>query len=309
MILLLTTSYCATADTLSAVYKEFSMPIFRLNLDRYWEYKFLLADNRYEIIGKQGERLHSSAIDHVAIYKARLPVDECFHADLDITNVKWVRSTLNYVVSSLARWSIERSCLKLWTPYEMIYPKTFQMDVARRYFHVPGYRIHWGFIMESQEMMIKSLIGRPLEDYGTFYAKMLNVNALSPKYPWFTQEVASGRRDATVVYINGNVHSYQFATERNGLTDWRVTQGTKANQWTHWDCGDAFEHKVRAYMHDIGLKFGRLDFIIGGNTPQFLEVNPCGQFGWLDDSAMTLHKEVAEAIIDPSSTIELPVSP
>ena len=55
----------------------------------------------------------------------------------------------------------------------------------------------------------------------------------------------------------------------------------------------------------MNLKFGRLDFIIGGKEPQFLEVNPVGQFGWLDDEKLTLHNEVADAILDASTTIKI----
>lgn len=304
MILLLTTSYCFTASAIGKVFGQMSVPTFRLNIDRYWEYKFLFADDEFEIIDMHGAVLHSSDVSHVVMYKAQLPVDEAFAADAKVCEAKWVRSTLNYVTYCIARWAVQHSCLKLWTPYEMLYPKTFQMAVARKYFIVPEYKIHWGFAMEPKDVIVKSLVGRPLDNKGSFYAKIQNINSLSPKYPWFTQEIALGNRDATVLFINGNVHSYQFATERNGLTDWRTTQGTEANQWKSWNCGDEFECKVRAYMHDIGLKFGRLDFVIGGSAPQFLEVNPCGQFGWLDDSAMSLHKEVADAIVDPSSKIE-----
>lgn len=305
MILILTTSYCWTANVLEEIYSGKSMPVFRLNFDRYCDYKFLFSDDRFEIINAKGHILRSHEVTHVVSYKARLPIEEAFPVDIQIQDTKWVRSTLNYVVYCIAKWAIQHSCLKLWTPYEFLYPKSSQMDVAKKYFSVPPYNIHWGFCMESKDMIVKSLVARPFDNKGFLFAKVLDVNSLSSEYPWFTQEIASGNRDATILYVNGNVHSYQFSTERNGLTDWRVTQGTEINRWTHWDCGDEFERNVRAYMQDVGLKFGRLDFIIGGNAPQFLEVNPCGQFGWLDDMSMTLHKEVAEAIIDPSSNIEL----
>ena len=305
MILILTTSYCFSANAVVEIFKRLSLPTFRLDVDRYWEYKFLFSDNQFEIVNTQGDILHSHEINYVVIYKARLPIDEEFPPDLNITDVKWVRSTLNYVVSSLARWAIQKSFLKLWTPYEIIYPKTFQMDIAKKYFNVPAYKIHWGFFMEPRDVIVKPLIGRPLENKGSFYAKVLNANLLSSDYPWFTQEIASGNRDATVLYINGRVHCYQFATKREGLTDWRTTQGTDANRWEQWKAGGEFEDRVRAYMREMGLKFGRLDFIIGGKKPQFLEVNPCGQFGWLDDKQQTLHQEVVEAILDPSSVITL----
>ena len=58
-------------------------------------------------------------------------------------------------------------------------------------------------------------------------------------------------------------------------------------------------------MRELGLKFGRFDFIIGGKEPQFLEVNARGQFGWLDDEKLNLSNEVVDAILDLSSTITL----
>ena len=152
--------------------------------------------------------------------------------------------------------------------------------------------------------MVKQLTQRPYQGMA-LYVDKVNATDLSLEFPWFVQEPAKGNRDATVLYINGKVHCYQFATERGELTDWRVTQGTEANKWVPWNAGEEFENKVCAYMREMGLKFGRLDFIIGGDEPEFLEVNPCGQFGWLDDENLTLHNEVLDAILDPSSTIEL----
>ena len=183
-------------------------------------------------------------------------------------------------------------------------PKHFKMIRAQKFWNVPRWSIDFRHTSLKGEVMVKQLTQR---GYNGMRLDVKKVNAadLSPDYPWFTQEPAKGNRDATVLYINGKVHCYQFATERGELTDWRVTQGTDANKWEPWDAGEDFENKVRAYMQDLGLKFGRLDFIIGSGEPEFLEVNPCGQFGWLDDENFTLHNEVLDAILDPSSTIEL----
>ncbi len=129
---------------------------------------------------------------------------------------------------------------------------------------------------------------------------------LDPAYPWFTQEIAPGTHDATVLYVNGRVHPFRFATARGSLTDWRITQGTDANQWVPWETPEDFADRVRLLMNRLDLKFGRLDFIVGGEEPQFLEVNPCGQFGWLDEEGtLPLHNEVADAILDSATTLNL----
>ena len=159
--------------------------------------------------------------------------------------------------------------------------------------------------MPAKRVIAKQLIQRALDDGNLPYADVIDRSRLDPAYPWLTQEIAPGNRDATVLYINGNVHCFQFATERGELKDWRITQGTERNKWISWNAGDDFENKVCSFMNELGLKFGRFDFIIGGKEPQFLEVNARGQFGWLDDDKLSLNNEVVDAIIDPSSTITL----
>jgi hypothetical protein len=57
------------------------------------------------------------------------------------------------------------------------------------------------------------------------------------------------------------------------------------------------------FMNAADLKFGRLDFVVDGNDWAFLEVNPNGQYGWLDDESLSLHHRVLDAILDPDSTL------
>ena len=161
--------------------------------------------------------------------------------------------------------------------------------------------------MPSKDVIVKSLTQRTFSTHDVAYAKIVDQSQLDSRWPWFTQEIAAGNRDATVLYINKNVHCFQFATRRGEVTDWRITQGTELNQWESWNAGKDFERKINLYMQDLNLKYGRLDFIIGDKEPQFLEVNPAGQFGWLDDESKggTLHNEVVDAILDPATTITL----
>ena len=271
----------------------------------YDKYQFLWSNHGFEIIDPTDRSIDSSKITQAAIYKAALPPLEYVHFnDLVKGEGEWVKSTLNYITSSLAYWFIGRGLLRLWVPDEKSYSKVRQMEIAEKYFSVPDFFVHWGFSLPPQKVVAKTLTQKFFSDKKFPYASIVDRNELDPIYPWFTQEIAEGDRDATVLYINGKIHSYQFATVRGELTDWRVTQGTNRNQWIPWEPERCFERKVDAYMKEMGLKYGRLDFIIGGREPQFLEVNACGQFGWLDDKKLTLHNEVVDAILDPSSTIE-----
>ena len=305
MILFLTRKLSGSADILMKIFSQRHISVFRLNLDMFDQYQFQWGNDGFSISNSLNLSIDSCKIKVIICYKGLISIDE--YTDFEETHIetKYIKSWLNCLYHDIVKFGYQNKHIRFWTPWEHIFPKVYQMNIAQRYFNVPDYLLHWGKELPSKNVVCKTLTSRPLENRNYVYVKKVNQNQLDISYPWFTQNVATGNRDATVLYINGKVHCFQFATERGNLTDWRVTQGTEANQWSPWDAGKEFEEKIDLYMKDMGLKYGRLDFIIGGREPQFLEVNPTGQFGWLDDENLTLHNEVVDAILDPSSTITL----
>lgn len=307
MILFVTRKISGSSDVLMSIFAQRNIPVFRLNLDMFPNYQFMWRGDAFEIEDCAGHFCASKDLTEMVFYKGLLSIDEPLEIDERYTEAKWLKSWMDNLHYCFVRYGAERNLIRLWEPTGFNWPKTWQMTVAKEFFEVPEFTIHWGFSMHGKKVIAKPLTTRPLQSSGwMLYAKIVDRAQLDPKYPWFTQEIADGDRDATVLYINGHVHCYQFATVRGELSDWRVTQGTDANQWEPWEAGAEFEAKIDAYMKKLGLKYGRLDFIIGGKEPQFLEVNPCGQFGWLDDDkTLALHNEVADAILDPSTNITI----
>ena len=55
-------------------------------------------------------------------------------------------------------------------------------------------------------------------------------------------------------------------------------------------------------MNEFELNYGRLDFIEEQDNFYFLEVNPNGQFGWLDfiknDNKFILHNKFTDAFLE-----------
>ena len=303
MILFLTSSKTGTADDLVSIFEQRGIPFFRFNTDLYDHYQFLWQNNEFEIIDPLGRVCNSRNVSICIMYKCILwpPfMKKCFPK---ITHYEYVTHILNELCGCIANWAMAGKLLRLWHPTEYAYPKTKQMSLAKRFFAVPDFSIHWGVPLGGGKVIAKQLVQRPLDDGTLPFAGIVDRAELDPAYPWLTQNVADGDRDATVLYINGHVHCFQFATVRGEITDWRITQGSEKNKWIRWDAGSDFENRIRRFMQEAELKFGRFDFIIGGKEPQFLEVNARGQFGWLDDSKLTLSNDVVDAILDPSSTV------
>lgn len=305
MILFLTRKLSGTSDILMEIFEQRNISVFRFNTDMFDKYEFQWDTKGFCISDKYSHYIDSKQIKIIICYKGLISVDEC--ADFDITHseCKYIKSWLNCLHHDIVKLGLENKLIRLWSPFEPLFPKVWQMNMAKKYFSVPEYTLYWGNELSSKNVICKPLTSRPLENNNFIYAQKVDRSLLDIKYPWFTQNIADGNRDATVVYINGKVYCYQFATERGDLADWRVTQGTDRNKWISWDVEKEFENKIDLFMKEIGLKYGRLDFIIGGKEPQFLEVNPAGQFGWLDDEKFTLHNQVVNAILDTSSIITL----
>ena len=211
----------------------------------------------------------------------------------------------------IAEWARARGLLRLIEPDgPRRVGRLAQMRVAREFFVVPEWSMGWGVRWPGGRRMVKRLTTEPLgaERDRQIYVQSVDPETLSPNWPWLTQAIAPGARDATALYVAGKVFPFEMAQSRAelGVEDWRTrVGGAHADAWRRWATPPEFAERVDAYMRRLGLRYGRLDFLSGDGEPTFLEVNPNGQFGWLDDPAgWPLHRAVLDAALDPASTLD-----
>jgi hypothetical protein len=88
--------------------------------------------------------------------------------------------------------------------------------------------------------------------------------------------------DLTVVYVAGQ--SFAFTLNRLSFkgADWRKQINRDALDWQRYELPRSLEKAIQAFMDDASLEFGRLDFLLIDDVAHFLEVNPNGQWAWLD---------------------------
>lgn len=180
--------------------------------------------------------------------------------------------------------------------------KIRQLRVAKKYFDILPYE----FSILNDNKKIQNSITKPLEDSKVgeeiLYTTRLNQGNAYRPFPWFFQKGLLNGKDITCVYIDNEVFFYECEFKRsNKNIDWRTEiNKKKQSKWKK------FEHKkltfykkgVLSLMNNFELNYGRLDFILADNTLYFLECNPNGQFGWLDDfSTLKLHKKFLNAFI------------
>ncbi len=309
MLLLLTNGIDGTADILVELCAARGVPVFRFNIDLWAQYRFAWTADGFVFRDPTGRSAESGAIDAVLWRRPSLHETPEWEGGSPEDRAA-TEAELQTIVREIADWARARGRLRLIDPAgSRRVGRLAQMRVARDFFRVPDWAVGWGVRWPAGRRMVKRLTAEPVgaEHDRYIFVQSVESDRLAPEWPWLLQEIAEGDRDATVLYVHGRCFGFEMAHTRTelGVEDWRIRNVTHDDPWRPWTLPEGVADRIDAYMRRLGLRFGRLDFIAGGPELVFLEVNPNGQFGWLDDpEGWPLHTAVLDALLDPSSTID-----
>jgi hypothetical protein len=309
LLLLLTNSIDGTADVLVHLCAERRQPVFRFNIDLWLDYRFAWTPSGFAIRDPSGRTVSSEAVSSCLWRRPSLQDTPQWRGGTAEDRIA-TEAELHAVVREIAEWARASGCLRLIEPSApRRVGRLAQMRVAREFFLVPDWSVGWGFRWPVGKRMVKRFVPEALGAYRDRHIFVQSVDAerLSPEFPWLTQEIGQGTRDATVLFVNGNCFGFEMRLTRaeHGVEDWRTLSNSDREHWRPWDLSAPVRERITAYMKRLGLRFGRLDFLTSEGVTTFLEVNPNGQFGWLDEpGAWPLHCAVLEAVLDPASAIQ-----
>lgn len=308
MLLLLSNSLDGSADVLVGLCAERLQPVFRFNIDLWQNYRFAWTPGGFAIRDPSGRAATSHEISACLWRRPSLRDTPAWQGGTADDRAA-TEAELHTLVRELAEWARARGRLRLIEPSApRRVGRLAQMRVARAFFMVPEWAVGWGFRWPAGRRMVKRFateaLGSARDRY--IFVQSVDTERLSPDWPWLTQEVARGARDATVLYVHGRCFGFEMECTRAelGVEDWRTRIGVDTDHWQPWALPEGLPERIAAYMERLGLHFGRLDFLTGDGEPSFLEVNSNGQFGWLDDpNGWPLHRAVLEAVLDPASVV------
>jgi hypothetical protein len=309
LLLLLTNSIDGTADVLAHLCAQRREEVFRFNIDLWLDYQFAWTPAGFAIRDPSGRTVKSEDVS-ACLWRRPSVQDTPQWRGGTVEDRSATEAELHAVVREIAEWARARGCLRLVEPSAARrVGRLAQMRVASEFFVVPAWSVGWGIRLPARKRMVKRFVPEPLgvnRDRHIF-VRSVDAERLSPDFPWLTQDIGQGARDATVLFVNGDCFGFEMRQTRAelGVEDWRTLSNSDREHWHPWALPASAQQRITAYMERLGLRFGRLDFLISEDAMTFLEVNPNGQFGWLDDpGAWPLHCAVLEAALDPASTIQ-----
>lgn len=287
MHLILTSSYDVTTDM---IVSRLGNKALRINNDRPQDHEIQINQSGFDISDSYGRRVTDKTLVTAILRK---PAPETFSKiDQEIHAFREMSAAHASLLQLIAHKWPEK--LPIHSNKIREVGKFVQLDVAKLFFPMAP----WAFTTHPEKSglkdnaVLKTLHGTPFSkpdetsDAKFLYVQPVKLSELAEGWPWFLQEKIEARFDLTVLYVDGKKFAQRLDRKTFKGLDWRKYIGTEIDaQWDNITLPEILSKKIDAYMHKLGLRFGRLDFLLPNediDEALFLEVNPNGQWAWMD---------------------------
>lgn len=280
--LIFTDSKDVTTDVLLPYIENSSQKVFRFNFDLFDEYDFSISANDFLLKDPHGRIVNLSNVKK-AYY--RKPIKQKFENELQeyAESEKWA------MFKELVHFLWEQNKMVLVEPFAQTtrLNKMYQMRVAQKFFQTPNTLL--SNKIQNNKPSWKNSVAKSIS--GEFigrkvvFTTVVDTSRLQPNFPWSVQEYINATYDLTIVYVRGKIFGFELKRDfLDETVDFRSP--TNKNLWERWKgyiVNADFAELINTYMKEIKLDYGRIDFLLTENSEIiFLEVNPNGQFAWLD---------------------------
>lgn len=262
--------------------------VLRINLEQHKDLRLRIDAEGFEVADAFGRRVTQENIQNVIWRK---PLDD---VDSSLGEHWYAFHEFRYAVRALVASRVRESPRSVpINPFQLaLIDKRYQLIAAAHYFRVPD----WSFTTEPSQVSFRDAItktwcGKPVLGTGEvpkfLFAAPVDIGSLADGWPWFIQERVDSSQDVTVVHVDGRNFAFALDRSRFDGLDWRPHIGSDATNdaWHPIPLSDSVSGRINALMRDLHLRYGRLDFLANdadAENPWFLEVNPNGQWAWLD---------------------------
>ena len=279
-------STCSQDETTDIVMRELPTDyVLRFNIDKPDDFAWDFHRDGFRIADKvSGKELTDKTLTSFYLRKPMyfdlidVPKDGCVE--------NWRREETDELFNDFFRECQGRGLVALVRSQNNKYGKLRQLLVAGKHFHVALWHFFHGELpaeLENGRWVVKSMTQTPIGQGKVFFVKEVDPCALDLSYPWFVQKRIEGEEEVTVVYIAGKMYAANAPRDSFGGDDSRKALFVNPISWPRCELSPAEERAIKGFMDETGYRFGRFDFIRKDGELWFLELNPNGQWAWLDE--------------------------
>ena len=277
---------CSQDSTADLVINELDGDsVFRFNIDKHEDFAWDFHRDGFHIMDKSSRKEITEKT--LTSFYLRKPM---YFDLIDVPKYgcveNWRREETNDLFQDFYRECQSRKLVALVDSPSNKYGKLRQLLTARKHFHVAPWHFFHGELPEELKhgrWVVKSMTQTPIGKGKVFFVKEADPSTLDLDYPWFVQERIDGEEEVTVVYIDGKTYAANAPRNSFGGEDSRKSLMENPTSWPRCSLSSSDERAIKGFMDETGYRFGRFDFIRKDGELWFLELNPNGQWAWLDE--------------------------
>ena len=121
--------------------------------------------------------------------------------------------------------------------------------------------------------------------------------------PLLAQELLSNKIDLRVTLVGDKIFAVKILSDGQGIEgDWRITPREKI-QYSNVYLTEKLRNQCHMLSKTLGLSYAAIDLIETLKATYFIEVNPTGEWEWLNSKSRPIASTIAEWLSNPYSNI------
>lgn len=299
-ILIITSTVDFTVDYIINKYKD-KCDFFRVNVDNFYKYEFDV--NFEDGFSIKNKRWYIRECEITAIYYRKPMLPDL--SEFESGYIKMISKDIIYFINGLVD-SFKGKVLSKPSDLRKSENKIYQIKVAKEVnFHFPESSV--GNCKEKiNEIIRKGGIIKPLttgrvisdnlcEIIQTSEIKSLVEEEISLT-PLYIQKYINKDYELRITIVSNKVFPVKIVPYNK--IDWRIEQ--EKNKYSLISIPSQIEDKCFEMLKRMNLKFGAFDFIVNKEgTYIFLEVNPNGQWLWLEEKLdLNISDEIVNYLLE-----------
>ncbi|MBZ9625614.1 hypothetical protein G9F71_022555 [Clostridium sp. FP2] len=296
-ILIITSSVDLTVDYVINKYNQHAL-FYRFNTDYFQDYEIIVGNQEGWIIKNKYWIINEGEIDAIYYRKPVFPKLDEYNSMYHNMMYKEILTAIIGIIEVF-----KGRCLTKPSILRNAENKIVQMSIAREI----GFRLPQSCITNSPNearkfynsniSIVKPIsVGKVISGDKIEYIQTNMVDEdfniedirLSPCY--FQQYI---KKDFEVRVTVINSIFYTVKIDSSDKVDWRKTSSN--NIYNIIELPGEIKEQCSRMLRIMGLDFGAFDFIVSNNEYYFLEVNPNGQWYWLED---ILHLDISKSVFE-----------
>jgi hypothetical protein len=304
-VLLISNRFDFSTDFIAIELASQGVSFIRINRDELKDYSIVFDPVKPEILGKYNDYSFTISIEYLKsiYYRAPTFLRDIFQNDLSeeeqLIRTQWAAFVRSLCVFEKVKW------LNNPTNIYKAEIKSYQLFIANKL----GMRIPETIVSnvtlssDFEFQAIKSIdtaIVNNGENEGFVYTEIYKKGELEEvKYtsPFFIQQGLVPKIDIRVTVVEDKVVAIKITSDKEIDEDWRRYKDDLI--YSTFELPQEIHDFCVNYTKILNLNFGAIDLILHNNEYYFIEINPTGEWSWLQkNTGYTFDKLIVNSLIN-----------